>query len=61
MSKVFIGYLSNANSTSSDHTPRKLTAPASLVEVGYFFADFCLFSGLAINITIDRLGERLIC
>jgi hypothetical protein len=41
MSKVFIGYLFNANSTSSDHTPRKLTAPASLVEVGYFFANFC--------------------
>jgi hypothetical protein len=46
MSKVFIGYLSNANSTSSDHTPRKLTAPASLVEVGYFLPIFTnQFSG----------------
>jgi hypothetical protein len=46
MSKVFIGYLSNANSTSSDHTPRKLTAPASLVEVGYFLPIFAdQFSG----------------
>jgi hypothetical protein len=37
----------NANSAPSDHTPRKLTAPASLVEVGYFF-DLFGFDGWAI-------------
>jgi hypothetical protein len=49
MSKVFLGYLFNANSTSSDHTPRKLTAPASLVEVGYFLpARFYIWNDLGI-------------